>query len=169
MVAVANYVPLLKGTTSMSGEPILLPNNREVKVDITKAKKVIELSKDNRKILVTLYEGGQVSSCVTEEPPPTESLEFPTPGAKQYCETCQCDDETCQQWLEHLKEKGYQATEIELGELELEESLPKFLEQRELPITPEVVVEREEQVITSEDIGKVEDILGEPEREVTNE
>jgi len=123
-------------------------------VDITKAKKVFELSKDNRKILVTLYEGGQVSSCVTEKPPPTESLEFPTPVAKQYCETCQCDDETCQEWVESLKARGYQATEIELGELELEESLPKFLDQRE------------EQLVTSEEVGKVEEILGEPEGEI---
>ena len=123
-------------------------------MDITKAKKVFELSKDNRKILVTLYEDGQVSSCVTEKPPPTESLEFPTPVAKQYCETCQCDDETCQEWVESLKARGYQATEIELGELELEESLPKFLDQRE------------EQLVTSEEVGKVEEILGEPEGEI---
>ena len=107
-------------------------------MDITKAKKVIELEKEGRKILITLYEGGQVSSCVTEEPPPTSILEFPPPAAKQYCETCQCDDETCEEWINHLKEKGYQATEIELGELELEESLPKFLEERQRDIMPAV-------------------------------
>jgi len=107
-------------------------------VDISKAKKVVELEKDGRKILVTLWEGNQISSCVTGED-----------NKSQYCETCQCDDETCQEWLEHLKSHGYQATEIELGELELEESLPKFLEQR--------------QVVTSEDVGRVEEILGEPE------
>jgi len=137
-------------------------------VGITKAKKVIELSKDNRKILVTLYEGGQVSSCVTEEPPPTESLEFPPPVAKQYCETCQCDDETCQEWISHLKEKGYEATEIELGELELEESLPKFLEGREVTIKPKVAVAVQPgdvEVVTSEEVGKVEEILGESEVE----
>lgn len=111
-------------------------------MDITKAKKVVELEKDGKKILITLYEGGQISSCVEAE-------------AKKYCETCQADDEICQEWIEHLKEKGYEATEIELGELELEESLPKFLEGRE--------IKSEEQVVTSEDIGKVEEILGEPE------
>ena len=95
---------------------------------ITKAKKLIELEKDGRKILVTLYEGGQVSSCVEEE-------------TKRYCETCECDDETCQEWVEHLKAKGYQATEIELGELEIEESLPKFLAQREIPVEIQPVVE----------------------------
>jgi len=129
-------------------------------MDITRAKKVFELSKDNRKILVTLWGENQVSSCVTEEPPPTSTLEFPPPVAKQYCETCQCDDETCQEWVEHLKAKGYQATEIELGELELEESLPKFLEQRGATKGED---EREEQVVTPEEVGKVEEILGEPE------
>ncbi len=98
-------------------------------MDISKAKKLVELTKGDRKILVTVYEGGQVSSCVTEKPPLTESLEFPPLVAKQYCETCQADDETCRQWIEHLKKKGYQATEIELSELGLEESLPKFLEE----------------------------------------
>ncbi len=120
-------------------------------MDISKAKKVVELTKGDRKILVTIYEGGQVSSCVTEEPPPTNTLEFPPMATKQYCETCQCDDELCREWIDHLKEKGYQATEIELGEPELEESLPKFLEQR--------------QVVTSEDVGRVEEILGELEGE----
>jgi len=110
-------------------------------MDISKAKKVFELSKDNRKILVTLYEGGQVSSCVTEEPPPTSTLEFPPPVAKQYCETCQCDDGLCQEWIEHLKSQGYQATEFELGELELAESLPKFLEEREIPVEVQPVAE----------------------------
>jgi len=104
-------------------------------VDISKAKKVVELEKDGRKILVTLWGGNQISSCATSED-----------KEKQYCETCQCDDETCLEWLEHLKAHGYQATEIELGELEPEESLPKFLEGREGP------------VVTSEEVGKVEEI-----------
>ncbi len=94
----------------------------------TKAKKLVELTRGDRKILVTIYEGGQVSSCIETE-------------AKKYCETCQCDDELCQQWLEHLKEKGYEATEFELGELDLEESLPKFLEEREIPDEVQPVVE----------------------------
>ena len=128
--------------------------------NITKAKKVFELSKDNKKIMVTLYFGGQVSSCVTEEPPPTSSLEFPPPAAKKYCETCQCDDETCQEWVEHLKEKGYQATEIELSELNAAESLPKFLEEREASVKQHPVVETE--VIEHADIGTVEAVPGSP-------
>ena len=86
---------------------------------IAKAKRLIELEKEGRKVLVTIYEGGQVSSCIEDE-------------AKKYCETCQCDDELCQEWIEHLKSQGYQATEIELGELELEESLPSFLSSQRL-------------------------------------
>ena len=97
-------------------------------MDITKAKKVFELSKDNRKILVTLFEGNQVSSCIEE-------------ASKKYCETCQCDEATCGEWVESLKAKGYEATEIELGELKLEESLPKFLEEREIPVRVQPVVE----------------------------
>jgi len=114
-------------------------------MDITKAKKVVELEKEGRKILIALYEGGQVSSCVEAE-------------AKKYCETCQADDELCQEWIDHLKSQGYEATEMELGELELEESLPKFLEQRE-----EQKIEVVPQMITSGNVGKLEDILGEPE------
>jgi len=122
-------------------------------VDITKAKKVFELSKDNKKILVTLWEGDKISSCVTEEPPPTSTVEFPPPAAKQYCETCQCDDKTCQEWIDHLKQKGYQATEIKLGELELEESLPKFLEQREITVKPEITAEVEPSNVVVEEIS----------------
>jgi hypothetical protein len=98
-------------------------------MDITKAKKVIELSKDNRKILVTVYDN-QVSSCVEME-------------AKKYCESCQCDEQTCGEWIEYLKGKGYSATEVELGELGLEESLPKFLEERQVKTKPEVSTEPE--------------------------
>lgn len=87
---------------------------------ITKAKKIIELSKDNRKILVTVYDN-QVSSCVEME-------------AKKYCESCQCDEKTCGEWINYLKGKGYSATEVELGELGLEESLPKFLEGKKLSV-----------------------------------
>jgi len=103
-------------------------------VDISKAKKFVELTRGDKKILVTIYEGGQVSSCVEDE------------AKKSYCETCLADDELCQEWIEHLKSQGYQATEIELGELELgelelEESLPKFLEEREAAVEPKVAVE----------------------------
>ncbi len=115
-------------------------------MDMSKAKKVVELEKDGRKILVTLYEGGQVSSCVEEE-------------TKKYCETCQCDDETCQEWVEHLKKKGYQATEIELGELAAE-SLPKFLAERQVADKIEPVPETE--VIEHADVGTVEEVLGSP-------
>ena len=99
-------------------------------MDITKAKKLVELTKGDRKILVTAYEGGQVSSCVEDQ-------------SKKYCETCQCDDETCNQWIDYLKQRGYEATEIELGEFELEESLPKFIEQRETATAPPVAVEEQ--------------------------
>ena len=102
-------------------------------MDISKAKKLVELIKGDRKILVTVYEGGQVSSCIEDE------------AKKSYCETCQADDELCQQWIEHLKEKGYEATEIELGELDLEASLPRFLEEREVTVKPEAVIEPQEE------------------------
>jgi len=108
-------------------------------MDIAKAKKLVELTKGDRKILVTVYEGGQVSSCIEDE------------AKKKYCETCQADDETCQQWIEHLKTQGYQATEIELGELELGESLPKFLEEREVTVTPRVAVAVEPSNVVSEE------------------
>jgi len=115
-------------------------------MDISKAKKLVELTKGDRKILVTVYEGGQVSSCIEDE------------AKKSYCETCQADDETCQEWIEHLKSQGYQATEIELGELELEESLPKFLAEREVADKIEPVLETE--VIEHADIGTVEAVPG---------
>lgn len=89
-------------------------------MEATRAKKVIELTKDNRKIMVTLFEGDRVSSCVEEE-------------TKKYCETCQCDEKTCDEWIKSLKDKGYQATEIQLGELSVGESLPKFLEEMKKP------------------------------------
>ena len=99
-------------------------------MDISKAKKLIELEKEGRKILLTLWEGDQISSCVigSEE-------------KRQYCESCQGDEELCRDYVEHLKSQGYEATEIELGELELEESLPKFLEQREIPVEVQPVAE----------------------------
>jgi hypothetical protein len=92
-------------------------------VEKSQAKRVVELKKGDTRILVTVLEGNEVASCVEEE-------------NKKYCETCQCDDETCQEWINHLESQGYQATEIELGELGLEESLPRFLEQREPVAAP---------------------------------
>ena len=106
-------------------------------MDISKAKKFVELEKEGKKILITLYEGGQISSCVEAE-------------AKKYCETCQADDELCQEWIEHLKSQGYQATEVELGELELEESLPKFLQQREVPTEPTAEIGSEPTIVEPE-------------------
>jgi hypothetical protein len=91
-------------------------------MDITKAKKIIELSKDNRSILLTLWESGEITSCVKE-----------AEAKKQYCENCQGDESLCNEYAEYLKGKGYQATEVELAELGLEESLPKFLEERAKP------------------------------------
>jgi len=84
--------------------------------DITKAKKVFELTKEGKKILVTLWEGNKLSSCVEEE-------------SRQYCEACEGDETLCNEFVEHLKEKGYEATEVLLGP-EAEESLPRFLEER---------------------------------------
>lgn len=92
-------------------------------MEITSAKRVIELSKDNRRILVTLWDGDKISSCVTEE-----TKEAP---AQSRCETCQGDDEFCNQYVEHLRGQGYQVNEVELGELEIEESLPEFLKKRQ--------------------------------------
>jgi hypothetical protein len=86
-------------------------------MEIPKAKKVVELTKDNRKILVTVLEGDKVASCVEED-------------RKKFCESCQCNEALCNEWIESLKAKGYQATEVEIGELNVEESLPRFLEER---------------------------------------
>lgn len=97
-------------------------------MDITKAKKVVELTKEGKKILVTLWEGDKISSCIEE-------------AETQTCETCQGDDQLCEEYINHLKERGYQATEVELGELGIEESLPQFLEEREIKVKVEPVVE----------------------------
>jgi len=89
-------------------------------MDITKAKKVFELTKEGKKVLVTLWDEGKISSCVVAD-------------EKQYCESCQGDEQLCSDFIDYLKEKGYEATEVPLGELEVEESLPKFLEGRGVP------------------------------------
>jgi len=101
-------------------------------MDITKAKKIIELSKDNRSILLTLWESGQITSCIKE-----------AEAKKQYCENCRGDESLCNDYAEYLKGKGYQATEIELGELGIEESLPKFLEGRQTKPSATAPVEAE--------------------------
>lgn len=93
--------------------------------DISKARRLIELTKGDRKILVTLWEGDKLSSCVAED-------------EKEFCETCGGDDTLCEQWIQHLEEQGYTPKEIELGELEPEESLPRFIEGREVKVEPKV-------------------------------
>jgi len=102
-------------------------------MDISKARRLVELEKEGRKILLTLWEGNLISSCIEEK-------------EKKYCETCQCDDEICQEYIDHLKSQGYGATEVILGELEAAESLPKFLEEREASAGAHLAVETEEKV-----------------------
>lgn len=96
-------------------------------MNISKAKRIIELSKpgSSRKILVTVWQDDKISSCVEEE-------------ASRFCETCDADDELCQEWLAHLEGKGYTASEIELDELEPEESLPRFVEEKQVEVIEEV-------------------------------
>jgi len=96
-------------------------------MDISKAKKLVQLSKDNRKISVTLWDGGKISSCVEE------NIED---KKKHYCETCEGDDELCNSWIDHLKGRGYEATEIELADLHPDESLPRFSEERGVAVEP---------------------------------
>lgn len=88
-------------------------------MDISKAKKLVELSKENRKILVTLWEGDKISSCVEDSAQDKK---------KSYCETCEGSEELCNGFVDYLKSRGYEATEIEVSELQIEDSLPKFLE-----------------------------------------
>ncbi|MBA7675871.1 hypothetical protein ES703_84110 [subsurface metagenome] len=116
-------------------------------MDISKARRLVELEKDGRKILLTLWEGNQISSCVEDQ-------------EKKYCETCQCDDEICQEYIDHLKAKGYGATEIKLGEVAAE-SLPKFLEERGVHVKVKTVVETEE--IEHADIEATATVPGSPE------
>lgn len=92
-------------------------------MDISKARRLIELTKGDRKILVTLWESGQISNCVTDQ-------------EMQSCESCQGDGQLCEEWVNYLKEQGYEASEVALGELPAEESLPKFIEEREPRIEP---------------------------------
>ena len=120
-------------------------------MDISKAKKLVELEKGDRKVLVTLWDDDQISSCFEEE-------------TKKYCENCQGDEALCNDFIEHLKSQGYQATEIELGELGLEESLPRFLEEREITVKPKVAVAVQPGNVVEEDIPEPEgehDAVGE--------
>ncbi len=99
-------------------------------MDITQAKRVIELSKpdSSQKILVTLWQNNIISTCVEE-------------AAKKYCESCQGDEGLCLDYIEDMKARGYQMTEVELSELTLEESLPKFLQDRAGQVEPSVAFE----------------------------
>lgn len=99
-------------------------------MDITKPKKVVELTKDNRKILLTLWDGNSISSCVEE-------------ADKKYCESCQGDDDVCRDYVEHLKSQGYTATEVEMREPEAVESLPRFMQERGVAAKVETVLETE--------------------------
>lgn len=97
-------------------------------MDISMARRLVELEKEGRKVLVALWEGDTITACATAE------------EAKQACEICQGDDELCNSYIEYLKGKGYQATEIELGE-KVEEGLPGFLQERELISQASSVIE----------------------------
>ena len=99
-------------------------------MDISRARRLVELEKEGRKILVTLWEGEKITTCATTE------------ESKQQCETCQGDDELCDSYVDFLREKGYQATEIELGG-GIEENLPKFLQEREVQVEPSIAMEPE--------------------------
>jgi len=116
-------------------------------MDISKARRLVELEKEGRKILLTLWDGNLISSCVEEK-------------EKKYCETCHCNDEICQEYIDHLKSQGYGATEIKLGELEGAESLPKFLEKRVGVVKIEPVPETE--VIEHADTETAEAVPGSP-------
>lgn len=100
-------------------------------MDITKARRVVELTKNDKKILVTLWEGDKISSCVEEV------------GARaQRCETCEGDAQLCQDYIEHLKSQGYQPTEVLVSEIGVEQSLPKFLEEKAIePVEEAPIVE----------------------------
>ena len=87
---------------------------------IERARRVVRLTKEDspKEVLVTMWEGGRLSSCVVDE------------GVRQSCQACEGDDALCSEWLDYLKQRGYTATEVELGDGETEESLPRFLEGR---------------------------------------
>jgi len=106
-------------------------------MDIAKAKRLIELTKPNshQKILVTLWQNDKISSCVEDSAEDRK---------RHYCETCDGNGELCDSWVDHLKSKGYKATEIELADLGMEESLPRFLEKPQEAVQAETATEPEE-------------------------
>lgn len=86
-------------------------------MSIERARRVVRLTKEDspKEVLVTMWEGGRISSCVVDE------------GVRQSCQACEGDEALCSEWLDYLQQKGYTATEVELQEGEPEESLPRFL------------------------------------------
>lgn len=100
-------------------------------MDTTKATKVVELTKGTKKVVVALWDNGQISSCAIEE-------------NKQECDFCKGNPELCQQYIERLQSDGYAVTDFEVGELGPEVSLSKFIEEQEgIVVQPSVVVEPE--------------------------
>lgn len=97
-------------------------------MDITKAKKVVELEKEGKKVLVALWEGDKITSCVTDQ-------------VRQSCEACDGNEEVVQEYINHLKEQGYRATELVLPMVEAEESLPKFVQERGIKVKVTAVIE----------------------------
>lgn len=97
-------------------------------MDISKARMVFELTKNNKKVLVTLWDEDKISSCVEE-------------AETQRCEACKGDEELCREYIKHLVDSGYEAKEIRLGELGDEESLPTFLAEREVKVEAEPIGE----------------------------
>lgn len=87
---------------------------------IERARRVVRLTKEDsgKEVLVTMWESGRLSSCIVDE------------GVRQSCQACEGDDALCSDWLDYLKQRGYTANEVELGDGEPEESLPRFLEGR---------------------------------------
>ena len=84
-----------------------------------KAKRIIELNKGNKSILVTVWEGGQVSNCITERD-----------KGRSLCETCAADDAACNEWLDYLRNQDYEVKEIDLADTEVQESLSRFMAER---------------------------------------
>lgn len=123
-------------------------------MDIRKARKFVELERDGRRVLLTLWDSDQISTCIEDQ-------------EKKYCESCQGDEALCLEYIEDMKARGYQAREVELSQLDLEESLPKFLQERQRDIMPSIEPPAEargwgepganEDAIASADQAQVED------------
>ena len=98
---------------------------------MAKPKRHVELTKDNRKVIVSLLDGDLITSCITDP----EMLQ------KSSCEVCKGDDKLCQDYIDFLHGQGYDVQEVSDEDLENPEvSLPKFIEGRAIAV-PEVAVE----------------------------